>query len=40
MAGFKGGLSGSKKMKFIPKNALNKGGVIGSKQARVEAAKR
>lgn len=39
MAKFKGGLPSNKKMKFLPKNALNKGGVPGAKQARLEAMK-
>ena len=40
MAHFKGGLSGNKKMKFVPKNAEGKGGIIGNKQVRISAKKR
>lgn len=28
------------KVKFVPKNAQNKGGIIGAKKARLEAAKK
>jgi len=40
MAGFKGGLPQSKKPKFIPRNAENKGGVPGAKKARLDAERR
>ena len=40
MAGFKGGLPQSKKPKFVPRNAENKGGVPGAKKQRLDAEKR
>ena len=39
-AGFKGGIPNKNKVKFVPKNAPNKGGIIGAKKARIEANKK
>lgn len=40
MAGFKGGIESHKKVKFVPKNAQNKGGIVGAKRERLEAEKK
>lgn len=40
MAGFKGGLPDREKIKIIPKNAQNKGGIVGAKRQRLEAEKK
>lgn len=40
MAGFKGGMQSGKKQKFVPKNAQNKGGIVGAKAGRIATQKR
>lgn len=40
MARFKGGVPQKDKVKFMPRNAQNKGGVVGAKKARILAEKK